>query len=376
MANPEILNIFPENDSYNVSPKTFVSMDIVDSDGDLSINLIKIQIENNIVFDAGIFSENFIDYSSYYNTIISGKNGYHFNIINSKEDFTDVTVITVDAYDSLLNHKNARSSFVVGTNQMNTLYFSDGYDLKKIYVRELVGESQNAVRNAYSSFSFPATINHISGQIVDGSFYLIASFDDSFCIVKNENAIKFYSTGIKIKKAEMNYKGDVYALNETSNCIDVYYDAYNLLGLSKDYTYNLASTPAIFNGTITDLHLVSEQSTKCEKCSRLYVGTSKGATKMNLYDVAGRETEGISTTYSISSGLGDYTLIGGSVENVVSIYSDDEAGLFYVATDDGYGDGGVSQIYTTQTFEMSSFFGIKELINTSSSVIKSLFGKK
>jgi hypothetical protein len=248
-------------------------------------------------------------------------------------------------------------SFLVGTD-VNTLYFSDGYGVKKINTRELVGESQEAIGVILDKDTIPSIYNDVSsiyGNMIDSTFCLALSYDhDGYgtFVIKNEVEKEVYSTGYNTFKAQVTDDGKMYLMNKDQNTIEVYYGVYNRKGLrAPDFIYSSTSTPAILTGDILTLHVVSGVSTKYSGGTRLYIGTTTGVTRIETYDrestdgyCAGYDSFGVSITYSISSGIGMHKSIGGSIPDVTSVSSDDERGIFLVATQDGLGNGGLTQI--------------------------------
>ena len=192
--------------------------------------------------------------------------------------------------------------------------------------------------------------------------------------------------------AEMNEDGTLYALNETNETLDVYYGAYFRSGARpSDFSYNSALTPTpeiLLTGTgsiiemATCIHVVSNASSKCDTCSKIYIGTTEGVTVLDAYDYSnngfstGLESTGESATYSISTGVGTHKIIGGTVKNVVSVSSIENPDIFLVVTDDGHGVGGTTQILENNAVQLG-FYNTEDLgASTSERVVNSVFVKK
>ena len=277
-------------------------------------------------------------------------------------------------------------SFLVG-NDVNTLYFSDGYGVKKINTRELVGESQAAIGVILDKDTIPNIYNDVSsiyGNMTDNTFCLALSYDhDSYgtLVIKNEVEKEVYSDGYNTYKAQVTDDGKMYLMNKDQNTIEVYYGVYNRKGLREpDFIYSSTSTPAILSGDILTLHVVSGVSTKYSNGTRLYVGTTTGVTRIETYDrelidgyCAGFDHFGVSITYSITGGIGMHKSIGGTISNVTSISSDDEKGVFLVATQDGFGNGGLTQI--SLSTNKKKIYMTKESNDLPSNTIRDVWGK-
>lgn len=259
-------------------------------------------------------------------------------------------------------------------SQTNTIYFSDGYGLKKINIVDCVGESQFNTSTLFSNPSIPSNhINSISGEYIglydesslyiDSHSYILCSFVEGYgcLIVEEESGLNIYSDGYITFSPKINDRGILYLINKDTNSIDVYYGAHFRSGSlrSPDFIYNTTSTPSIFPGVINSLFIVNNESSQLANGTRLYIGTTLGLTRVDGYDYdyngsggdgysggycAGLDSYGISTTYSIVGGGADYESIGGSVANVVAVSSNESLGVILVGTSDGIGDGGITQI--------------------------------
>ncbi len=60
----------------------------------------------------------------------------------------------------------------------NIVYFSDGYGLKAIDIKDLTGESQSQVRLVFSKDVFP-NITFIHGERIDGYDFLVSSLAEA-----------------------------------------------------------------------------------------------------------------------------------------------------------------------------------------------------
>ena len=360
MANPEISNYSP--DSYNVISTTNIVFDITDADNDLDFSSIIVNIENQIAFSSGSFNFPFNGPSSSH-TVIS--NGFRFTIDNLNE-YSDIIVVMVFAKDVIGNEVFKRWSFSTGFNQLNTLYFSDGYGIKKIYIKELVGESQSKTRivldKQYTNSSFIYdNYNYLSNQYINGDFFLIASRNIDAFLIKNEVETLSFSVGKEILKSIMDDKGTLFLINKTDEQIDVYYDSYLSGSSVPDFIYNISSTPPILSGVISDIYLDNN-------FLNLYIGTDNGVSQIQLMP-DGYESLGNYYEYTISNNL-----IGGTSNEVVSIGSDED--ILLITTDDGYGNAGLTQDSISLHQQISYFDGC-ELPSTSggNGYLKGVFGR-
>lgn len=244
---------------------------------------------------------------------------------------------------------------------INTLYFSNSQGIKKVDISNLVGESQSVATILLSKTTSPSIPdNYISSlffQEINDEIYLIfpcKGLSDGYgCfILKNEISLNQFKDGYNILQPQINNRGVLYFINQDENKIEVYYGAHFRSGArAPDFFYNSTSTPALLGGDILCLHVVSDSSTEISNGTRLYVGTTLGMTIVNTYDAessdgygAGLDYLGKSITYSIIDGYGTNKIIGGSVSEVVAISSKESSQVVFVATSDGYNNGGLTQI--------------------------------
>lgn len=378
MGSPFLLNLSPIRNDPNVLATTNISFDIVDADGDLTLSSMAIYVSGSLAFDGDAYVDGYAGFESPYNasgsqiypTTTDGYDGYHV-IIDAYGSYANVVTVRAHAQDLGSNTLDGYWGFVIA-NRINSLYFSDGYGLKRIDVESLVGEAQSSrteTNDAYQSVyseartvlsedttpSVPNNIKSIFGNFVDGYFCLALSYDSyGVKLCRSEVEVATYSQGNSINKAQMNDDGTLYLINETSNTIEVYYGANFRDGYrSPDFTYSSTSTPSMVAGQIRELHIVSGESTKYDGGTRIYVGTSQGATRIEAYDKGtdgycdGFDNRGVSIHYGISGSGLQHEVIGGTISNVVSIGSDDDNGVMFVGTNDGAGNGGVTQILIT-----------------------------
>jgi len=276
---------------------------------------------------------------------------------------------------------------------MNTLYYSDAYGIFKINIEDAVGESQTVSQRLFHTGSVPSIpdnrVTHLMSKHIDGYDFLIASMGLNALrgydtweeipwgvlpwglwywgglaggfgveVIKDEIDINTYADGYLCEKASITDNGILYLINRTFNRIEAYYGADFRDGYlrSPDYIYDGYSTPPLFadgydTGIIKTIHVVSGESEALTGGTRIYVGQSIGMTIIDAFDQevsdgysAGLDSSGTSTFCSIIGGGAPNECIGGSVKNISDISTDEENGIIFVATSDGYGNGGLTQI--------------------------------
>jgi hypothetical protein len=357
-----LLNKSPVPDSRGNAETTAISVDVVGST--IFQNTILAYVDGVQAYNGSNFIYPFnASGSSITTTIAGGYDGYHLNI-ESLFSYDNFVSVRVHADNALSEHIYEAWSFLIDT-KINTVYFSDGYGAKKINMKDLVGECQSKVRTFLSTTSTPSIpsnrISSMHGNLIDGYFCLAMSFDDvvypegyGVIVARNETNLNTFADGYSTYKGQITDDGKLYLINKDTNSIEVYYGVYFRSGLrSPDFIYNQYSTPAIMAGDILTLHIVSNVSTRYRYGTRLYVGTSNGVTRIEAYDkdsdgyCAGYDAYGVAITYSIPGGIGTHKVIGGTIPRVTSISSDEDKKLFMAVTQDGSGNGGVSQISLT-----------------------------
>lgn len=384
---PVVLNKFPAPGSSDVDAGTLVSFDVVDDKTTVIPNTILVTIGGLPALSSSSFLVPFTGASSALTpTSVSGADGYNV-VIDNVGSYSGTVPVSVYAEDAYGNSVNSVWTFQTG-DQINVLYFSDGYGLKAIDVGALAGESQSQVRTVLDISTSPAlssnNVQFIHGnRVTDGYNYLALSFNANVGVdvIKQESEINTYMDGYRALKAHMTEDGTLYAVNTDDNQVEVYYGANFRPGTGRtpDYVYNTTSTPPLFGGTILDLHVVDGFSSVLSGGTRFYVGTTLGATKVDTYDknVDGygqsMDGYGISKTYSIEGGGAEYEVIGGTVARCVEVASDDENLVMIVGTDDGAENGGVTQVSLSGNRKI--LFMNKEGGYIPSNTINDIFGK-
>lgn len=358
------LNQSPFSNETGVLEDTSISFDVT-STIPLVQSSLKVRIDGVLAYNGSSFLYPFnLSGSAISDINIDGYDGYNVTIYNVS-DYDNFVDVQVEVQDTSLNDGYDFWSFLV-EDEINTLYFCDGYGVKKANVRDLVGESQSIVRTFLSTSSIPS-IPHNSvaslhgNQLDDGYFYLAMSYNNfntpdgyGVYVVRNEVDLDFYSDGYACYKGQITDDGKLYLINKDENQIEVYYGLAELFsGAARppDFIYSSTSTPAIMAGEILTLHVVSGVSTRYSGGTRLYVGTENGLNRIECYDRKnidgtpyGSDNLGISYSYSLASGSGTYKSIGGTISRVTSISSDEDNNIFMAVTQDGAGNGGVTQI--------------------------------
>jgi hypothetical protein len=341
----DILNKFPLADARGVGENIMIRFDVADA---LNLNSINVFIDGSIIFDGTSFISPFNGPSSLVSTIVDG---YSF-VIDKTSSYDNFVSIRVK-----YNLLDFVWSFLIG-DSVNTLYFSDGYGAKKIDISELVGESQSAVKTFLDEDSIPSVHNKISsiyGNMIDDVFCLSMAYDhDAYgvFVIKNEVEKEIYSDGYDTFKAQITDDGKMYLINKDKNTIEVYYGVHNRSGMrDPDFIYSNTSIPAIMPGEILTLHVVSGASTKYSGGTRLYVGTENGVTRIEAYDrqssdgySAGYDGNGISITYGLPGSGYRYEVLGGTIPRITSISSNEEKKVFFAVSQDGAGNGGITQV--------------------------------
>ena len=283
---------------------------------------------------------------------------------------------------------------------INSVYFSDGYGLKKVEIADLVGESQSEVTTVLSTTTTPAItsddIAYIHGEYIAGNFYLALAFggvpglnwgdfiwgldvwgsfdsdgiwghfywgdswggDPIGCVIaKNETeSLNQYVDGYFVTHPKINNRGILYLVKLETNSVEVYYGVHNRAGeRDPDFIYNTTSTPALFPGDITYLHITNDSSSVFVNGTRLYVGTTLGLTRIDACDMesidgysVGWDGYGVATTYSIDGYGATYEILGGTVPIITAISSDENKDVMLVATGNGHGtSGGLTQVLMT-----------------------------
>lgn len=355
------LNKDPLPDATMISEDTDISFDVT-STIPLNKSSLKIYVDGSMIFNGSVFLESFVT-SELTDVNVGGNDGYNI-ILHNGVKYDNFVDVSIEVEDMSSNSNSTVWSFLID-EEINTLYFSDGYGAKKINVSNLVGESQFVVKTFLSTDTI-VNIPHNSissmygNKLEDGYFYLAMSYDDfvypdgyGIVVAKNEYVLDTYSDGYACFKGQITDDGKLYLINKDKNRIEVYYGLSEFFGVVRapDFIYSSTSTPAIMAGEILSLHVVSGVSTKYYGGTRLYVGTENGLNRIECYDKKnpdgtpfGTDHLGISYSYTISSGSGTYKSIGGTIPRVTSISSDEENNVFMVVTQDVLGDGGVTQI--------------------------------
>lgn len=351
------LNKNPLPDATLVLENTDISFDVT-STIPLNKSSLKVYIDGVMAYNGSVFLSTFTS-----STITDISDGYNV-ILRNNVKYDNFVDVSVEVEDMSLNSSSTAWTFLID-EEINTLYFSDGYGVKKINLSGLVGESQFVVKPFLSTDTIPSipynSVDSMSGnQLEDGYFYLAMSYEnfswpDGYGVVvaKNEYILDTYSDGYACLKGQITDDGKLYIINKDLNRLEVYYGLAERFGVlrSPDFIYSSTSTPSIMDGEILSLHIVSGVSTKYVGGTRLYVGTENGMNRIECYDKKnpdgtpfGNDSLGISYSYSIVGGSGTYKSIGGTIPRVTSISSDEEHNIFLVVTQDGLGNGGVTQI--------------------------------
>ena len=352
----------------NISPTKYtsinlddtISFQVYDASGKLKQDTLEVYVNNDKILDADTFSSPFTGSS-----ISTITDGYSITL-DSSDYFYDFVTVRVVADNNDLESLDGYFGYLV-EESVNVLYYSDAYGLNSIKVRDLAGDSESQVSVSLQTPDIPSNdINYITASVIDGYYCVVLSHAGtdgiSVCRYEHEN-IESYNSGVTCGKSIMTDDGTLYIINEDSNRVDVYYGAHFRSGSrSPDFTYSSSSTPDVVAGTILEIYLTKNTSTVNSTSSRLYVGTSSGATLINAYDgqtdgyADGTDNLGESTHYGIVGSGIDNEVIGGAVASVTEITSNEDKKIVFFVTNDGAGNGGVTQVKidtTTQIIFMS-----------------------
>lgn len=359
-SNPPIIELIsPSDGEIDVSISSDISLNITDELSGVEENLVEIYIDGNLSYQNGMpqpgFSTILTQITDGYNYIISPDN----NLFSQKN-----IVVHVIASDYSGNIEDEISYFTTESFpmvQVNNIYFSDAYGLKKIDISKVAGESQTQAQLILSTITSPSipenTIDSIHGEkILDlpDNFYLSFSLKNSngFYVLRNEIDLIHYCDGYKMYQPQINDRGILYVINKFYNHIEVYYGIhYSFSNKAPDFIYSSTSTPPIISGDIQCLVIKNNASTEMGFGTKILVGTSLGMTRIEAFDAenpdgvcSGLDNLGASFSYSIPSLASDYPVLGGSVPGVNDIAADVDKMVMFVSTNDGSSNGGLTQI--------------------------------
>jgi hypothetical protein len=356
---PFVDNESPTRNATGVAQTSLISFDVLDPESNMNPANINIYIEGNLAYGGGGFISPYNGTSSSFSSIsFPSGDGYH--IIVDKSGLLDSIVpVRATAQDADGYDLDDSWAFLT-TLDINNIYYSDGYGVKKIYIGSVTGESQTEAVVILDYPRIPSnSVSSIFGNVVSSNFYLAACYDDygiadayGTSVIRNEAEVVQYSDGYTINDAQITDKGIMYSINRTLNRIEVYYGIHFRGDNTRapDFIYSETSSPALFPGEILCLHVESANSIRSTGAARLFVGTSLGMTRVDTYDQQtvdgysdGYDGYALITTYGISGSGAQFEEIGGTIPRVTSV-SSDELSTILVATNDGYGDGGLTQI--------------------------------
>lgn len=398
-------NHSPASGAQGVSASTDIQVDIVRIAPVLLLSEIEIYVEGEHAFQGGSVPPFVGQFAGPGSTVTSVPDGYRIvldRVTNFRNEFVNVQVRQSDGYSSV---PVGGWSFRVGSGAVSDFYFSDGYGVRRLHVRQLVGEWKPYENPNTDGYAMPIilakalmptwpsdTVRSLSGAQVDGYLFLVASTDKGVAVTKNETGnLRVYSKpdpladGYDACTAHMTAAGTLYVLNKTMNRLEVYYGAdFRAAARPPDFWYDTSSTPPLGDGYVSALHVAEECSTVLNGGSRIYVGcgrypdgTGGSLTKIEAYDKQtdgygdGKDGFGRSYTYGIAGSTTDFPILGGTVPDVVAINSDETNGVLLVATNDGSEiGGGLSQL--SISYNIRLFFMTKESGHLPSNVINDI----
>lgn len=357
---PELANRSPAPYATGVAPLTLISVDIFHRDGALDKSSVRVLVNGASGFDAagGGFAPAFAGAGAVaYDTVVDGYDGYHVRLkpVWNLANLVTVQAVGQDAYGG--SGGGSWSFSIVGATR-NFIYYADGYGVHRLHMSDFAGESQDAAAKILSADGIPALgtddVATLSGQAKDGYMYLLTSMRASGGVLVTRDEVndpRYYLDGYDAYGAQMSERGIMYVINRTLNRVEVYYGAdFRVGGREPDFVYD-GSFPDFIDGTLLDLYVASGFSDVRTDSDRLYVASTTGFARVDTYEVetidgysAGMDQYGMSWTYGLNGSGKTYEAIGGSASQVVAIHADDAAGVIYAVTDDGQGNGGVTQI--------------------------------
>lgn len=361
ISGPIITNKLPTSYSTGVATNAIISLDATDVFS--GVNILAFNLDIAGIYDHAVI--NGIAQTGYSLITTPITNGYNFAISHASIPFpAGITKHISGTLADNIGNTVYFSWFFTTVNVspvVNTIYFSDGYGLKKIEMADLSGESQSQATTLLSVDTVPSiggnTISSIYGEYVDDYGYYIAfscksDIDDYGCyILKDEVPLNQFRDGYYVLEPRINNRGILYLINKDNNTIDVYYGAHFRSGSREpDFVYSISSTPALFDGDILCLHISNDSSLVLNNGTRLYVGTTLGLTRIDAYDEelkdgysADSEIYGRSYTYGILGSGASFEVIGGTVAQVSAVAADEQNLMIFVVTNDG-NSGGLTQI--------------------------------
>ena len=364
---PFVSNERPLPNSTGAPSKPLIHFDISDLEDGLDPATVSVRVNSQMAFQAGsgfLFPFQGAG-SDAYATVVDGHDGYHV-AIDPTDDLSGVVLVSVlgdDAYGT----GGGSWTFTVAGAALNFLYYSDGYGVRRIGMPALAGESQDVAVLLLSETTVPALptndVSTLFGNKIGDNMFLLTSMDGypdavGVLITTNEvNDPRPYLDGYDAYAAQMTDDGTMYVLNRTLNRVETYYGANFRPGNREpDFYYDAYSTPPLIEGELLDLHVASGHSVVHAGSTRFYVGSTEGMVRVDTYDEespdgysADMDGYGLSWTYGVAGSGMDYEVLGSptdpnTAKEVVAVHSDDVGGLILVVTNDGLGNGGLTQI--------------------------------
>jgi len=364
---PFVDNESPARNATGVSQSSLISFDVLDPEGEMGSDTINIYVEGNLAYGGGTFISPYDGVSSYVSfTSQPGGDGYHV-VIDKTSALDAIVPVRVIASDPTGGTLDDSWGFTTLFENINVIYYSDGYGIKKIYIANIAGESQSQAVTILDYPLIPSNnVISLSGNFISSNSYLVSCYDDyggvidaygmaddayGVSVIRNEAGVTQYLDGYSTNDGAITDKGILYVINRNLNRIEVYYGAHFRSGSrGPDFIYNTASSPSLFPGEILCMHVEDGNSVVLSGGARLFVGTSLGMTRIDTYDQQtvdgysdGYDGYGLATTFGIIGSGAEYESIGGTIPRVTAV-SSDELSTIFVVTNDGYGDGGLTQI--------------------------------
>lgn len=365
---PFIDNEDPARNATGVSQSALISFDVLDPEGEMGSDTLNVYVEGNLAYGGGVFISPYDGASSYVSAISApGGDGYHV-VVDKTSALDAIVPVRATATDPTGGSVDDSWGFTTLFQDINVIYYSDGYGIKKIYISNIAGESQSQAVTILDYPVIPSNdVSSLFGNFISNNSYLVACYDDyggvvdaygmaddayGVSVIRNEAGVTQYLDGYTTNDGSITDKGILYVVNRNLNRVEVYYGAHfrDDNDREPDFIYNATSSPALFPGEILCLHVEDAQSVRLSGGARLFVGTSLGMTRVDTYDQQtvdgysdGYDGYGLATTFGIIGSGAQFESIGGTIPRVTAA-STDELSTIFVVTNDGLGDGGLTQI--------------------------------
>ena len=181
-------NQSPASGSSGVSPSTGIQVDVVRSSPPLALAEIEIYVEGDDAFRGSQPVPFQGQYAGPGSTVSPLADGYHI-VLDRLSDFNKELInVQVRQTDGHGSAPVGGWSFRVGNDPVSDFYLSDGYGIRRLHMRQLVGELKPYENQSSDGYAIPIvlseavtpgwpsdTVRSLSGAQVDGYLFLVAS---------------------------------------------------------------------------------------------------------------------------------------------------------------------------------------------------------